>query len=181
MGSSTAIIPPTTGERRHATSSPPSRPRDASSRAAATIAGWAAGTRSLRRFRLRGAIDFPRPDHGHVQERDLAGAGEELHGLLTPEEYDSAKRTTFDAFSPWPVVVSAIYEGLARLGVPSDATLVEPDCCTGNIMAAPGGMPFIGIELDSNSGLRSQMHRLADKHRKYLTAKYIGNDTATKV
>jgi hypothetical protein len=51
-----------------------------------------------------------------------------------------------------------MHEALARLGVPSDATLLEPGCCTGSIMAAaPGGMPFMGIELDSNSGLRSQM------------------------
>ena len=51
-----------------------------------------------------------------------------------------------------------MHEGLARLGVPSDATVLEPGCGTGNFMAAaPGGMRFIGIELDSNSGLHSQM------------------------
>jgi hypothetical protein len=78
--------------------------------------------------------------------------------LLTPEEYDWAKRTTFNAFSRSPVVIAAMHEGLARLGVPYDATLLEPGCCTGNITAAArGGMRYIGIELDSNSGLRSQM------------------------
>ena len=69
--------------------------------------------------------------------------------MLTPEEYDSAKRTTFDAFSPWPVVVSAIYEGLARLGVPSDATLLEP-----------GSRLTIAVAISRHTLLTSQSRRL---------------------
>ena len=47
----------------------------------------------------------------------------------------------------------AMFEGLSRLGVPEDATVLEPGCGIGNFMGqAPAGMRFIGVELDSISG-----------------------------
>jgi SAM-dependent methyltransferase len=46
-----------------------------------------------------------------------------------------------------------MYAALARLGVPSDATVLEPGCGIGNFLAhAPAGMRFIGVELDHLSG-----------------------------
>src|SRR5947209_13792660 len=46
-----------------------------------------------------------------------------------------------------------MHAALTRLGVPPDATVLEPGCGTGNFMAAsPQGMRFIGVELDSLSG-----------------------------
>ena len=79
--------------------------------------------------------------------------GETLRMLLSPEEYESAKRTTFNAFYTSPTVIRAMHEALSRLGVPREATVLEPGCGTGNFMAlAPQGMRFIGVELDSLSG-----------------------------
>src|SRR5205823_8892836 len=79
--------------------------------------------------------------------------GGELQALLTPEDYASAKRTTFTAFYTSSLVIRAMHEVLRHLGVPQDATVLEPGCGIGNFMAhAPEGMRFIGVELDSLSG-----------------------------
>ena len=46
-----------------------------------------------------------------------------------------------------------MFEALRRLGVPEDATVLEPGCGSGNFLElAPEGMHFIGVELDSLSG-----------------------------
>ena len=79
--------------------------------------------------------------------------GQALVSLLSPEEYDSAKRTTFNAFYTSPLVVRAMHEAFSDLGVPKGATVLEPGCGCGNFMAlAPQGMHFIGVELDRLSG-----------------------------
>jgi N12 class adenine-specific DNA methylase len=73
--------------------------------------------------------------------------------LLKPQEYDSAKRTTFNAFYTSPAVIAAIHEAIGRLGIPDDATVLEPGCGIGNFMSqARQGTRFIGVELDSVSG-----------------------------
>jgi N12 class adenine-specific DNA methylase len=76
--------------------------------------------------------------------------GEELKTLLTPEEYDSAKRTTFNAFYTSPVVIRAMHEALTRLGVSSGATVLEPGCGNGRFIRP--NYRFVGVELDSLSG-----------------------------
>ena len=78
---------------------------------------------------------FPDPVTGRYKDATWQTLGEELQALLTPEEYDSAKRTTFTAFYTSPTVIQAMHEALARLGVPADATVLEPGCGTGNFMA----------------------------------------------
>lgn len=84
--------------------------------------------------------------------------GEELRALLSAEEYESAKRTTFNAFYTSPTVIAAMHEGIARLGIPADATVLEPGCGIGNFLAyAPSGMRFVGIELDRISGRIAQI------------------------
>ena len=94
---------------------------------------------------------FPDPVTEKYKDATWQALGEELRTLLTPEEYDSAKRTTFNAFYTSPTVIQAMHEALARLGVPADATVLEPGCGTGNFMGlAPEGMRFIGVELDSH-------------------------------
>jgi N12 class adenine-specific DNA methylase len=95
---------------------------------------------------------FPNPVTGQYKDgwKDL---GEELDWLLQPDEYDSAKRTTFNAFYTSPTVITSIHEAISRLGVPSNATILEPGCGTGNFMShGQSGARFIGIELDSISG-----------------------------
>ncbi len=96
---------------------------------------------------------FPDPVTGRYKDASWQALGEELQALLSPEEYASAKRTTFNAFYTSPVVIAAMHQAIARLGIPENATVLEPGCGTGNFMAAaPSAMRFIGVELDSLSG-----------------------------
>jgi N12 class adenine-specific DNA methylase len=110
----------------------------------------------LARFGGFGAVAlsiFPDPVRGHYKDPGWKALGEELKTLLTPQEYDSAKRTTFNAFYTSPIVIGAIHDAIARLGIPGDATVLEPGCGTGNFMSQGGkGKRFIGVELDSISG-----------------------------
>ena len=96
---------------------------------------------------------FPDPVTGHYKDMTWQAVGEELKSLLTPEEYHSAKRTTFNAFYTSPTVIAAMHEALCRLGVPRNATILEPGCGTGNFMSlGQQGLRFIGVELDRISG-----------------------------
>jgi N12 class adenine-specific DNA methylase len=96
---------------------------------------------------------FPDPVTGKYKDAIWQSLGVELTSLLTPQEYDSAKRTTFNAFYTSPSVIASIHEAIARLGVPDAATILEPGCGTGNFMGQgrPGNR-FIGVEMDSISG-----------------------------
>ena len=96
---------------------------------------------------------FPDPVTGQYKDVGWHTNGELLKSCLTPDEYDSAKRTTFNAFYTSPIVIGAIYAGLERLGLPAQATILEPGCGTGNFLSqAPKDAKFIGVELDSLSG-----------------------------
>ena len=95
---------------------------------------------------------FPDPATGQYKDRSWLPLGNELKSLLTPAEYDSAKRTTFNAFYTSPTVIAAISPALTQLGIADGALLLEPGCGVGNFMT---GMPrhrFLGVELDSISG-----------------------------
>src|SRR4051794_36084260 len=118
-------------------------PTDAERTALARFGGFGAVALSL----------FPDPLTGRYKSHGFEELGTELVSLLSPAEYDSAKRTTFNAFYTSPTVVKAMHTALARLGVPDDATVLEPGCGSGNFLAQAGqGMRFIGVELDSISG-----------------------------
>ena len=96
---------------------------------------------------------FPDPVTGRYKDAGWQALGDELKSLLTTEEYDSAKRTTFNAFYTSRAVIAAMHRAVRRLGVPKGATVLEPGCGTGNFMGqSPGGMNFIGVEMDSISG-----------------------------
>jgi N12 class adenine-specific DNA methylase len=96
---------------------------------------------------------FPDPVTGRFKDAGWQALGEELKALLTPEEYDSVKRTTFNAFYTSPTVIQAIFNALSRSGVNGKATILEPGCGIGNfISGGRDGQHFIGIELDSISG-----------------------------
>ncbi|HWG44330.1 MAG TPA: DEAD/DEAH box helicase family protein, partial [Gemmataceae bacterium] len=95
------------------------------------------------------------PDHPFAGYPDARwqSLGEELKTLLTPEEYASAKRTTFNAFYTSSTVIRAMYQGLERLGLPANALVLEPGCGPGRFLyLAPEGMRFVGVELDRISG-----------------------------
>ena len=122
---------------------------------------------TLARFGGFGAVAlslFPDPVTGRYKDATWQVLGDELKTLLSPTEYDSAKRTTFNAFYTSPTVISAIYKAIARLGVPSNATILEPGCGVGNFMKqGQAGMRFIGVELDSISGrIARALHPEAD-------------------
>ncbi len=78
-----------------------------------------------------------------------------LNELLTPKEFESARASTLNAHFTSPVVVSAIYEAVQRLGFEGGRVL-EPAAGIGNFF---GLMPneiasrsrLIGIELDPTS------------------------------
>jgi len=110
----------------------------------------------LARFGGFGAVAlsiFPDPVTGQYKDDTWREIGNQLRSLLTDHEYDSAKRTTFNAFYTSPTVIHAIHSAMHRFGVPSNATVLEPGCGSGNfIRYAPPGYRFIGVELDSLSG-----------------------------
>jgi len=96
---------------------------------------------------------FPDPVTGRYKDAGWQQLGDQLQALLTPEDYASARRTTFTAFYTAPVVMQAMHAALARMGVPPDALVLEPGCGIGNFLAlAPAAMRFIGVELDRLSG-----------------------------
>lgn len=96
---------------------------------------------------------FPNPVTGRYKDAGWQALGEDLKSLLSPEEYDSAKRTTFNAFYTSSTVIKAMHAALRRLGVPENGLLLEPGCGPGRfIYLAPKSMRFVGVELDSISG-----------------------------
>jgi hypothetical protein len=109
----------------------------------------------LRRFPGFGCVAlsiFPDPRTRQFKE-GWEQIGHALQDLLTEDEYASARRTTFNAFYTSPVVMRAAFSGLERLGLPAAALVLEPGCGAGGFMgAAPAGMRFVGIEMDSVSG-----------------------------
>ena len=121
----------------------------------------------LSRFGGFGAVAlglFPDPATGRYKDHGWQVLGDELKSLLSDEEYASARRTTFNAFYTSPVVMQAMHDALNRLGIPANATVLEPGCGIGNFMShAPAGMRFIGVELDGISGrLARAIHPDAD-------------------
>jgi SAM-dependent methyltransferase len=122
---------------------------------------------ALARFACFGPVAlsiFPDPITGRYKDATWPAVGEELKALLAPEEYDSAKRTTFNAFYTSPVVIEAMHQALERLGKPKNAVVLEPGCGSGNFMnRAQDGTRFLGIELDSISGrIARTLHSAAD-------------------
>src|SRR5206468_4991901 len=100
---------------------------------------------------------FPDPVTGQYKDAGWQQLGDQLHALLTPEDYTSARRTTFTAFYTSPMVIRAMHDALRHLGVPQDATVLEPGCGIGNFLAhAPEDMRFLGVELDHLSGRIAQ-------------------------
>ncbi len=96
---------------------------------------------------------FPDPVSGRYKDAGWEAVGHEPRSLLTPNEYASAKRTTFNAFYTSATVITAMYDGFRHLGVPGDATVLEPGCGPGRFLyLAPINMRFTGVEMDGISG-----------------------------
>ena len=110
----------------------------------------------LRKFSGFGPVAlsiFPNPVTGKYRDARWQQLGEQLAALLSRDEYESAKRTTFNAFYTSPEVIDSMHQAIGRLGVPIDGQLLEPGCGVGNFLGrAAAGKRFIGIEMDSISG-----------------------------
>ena len=80
---------------------------------------------------------------------------EEIKGLLTPEEYDSARASTLNAHYTSPTVIKAMYETLDKLGF-KEGNLLEPSMGVGNFFGllpeAMQNAKLYGVELDSVTG-----------------------------
>lgn len=79
----------------------------------------------------------------------------ELKVLLTEDEYTAARESTLTAFYTPPVVIRAMYQGLANLGFQT-GNILEPSCGVGNFMGLlpenMGNSKMYGVELGSISG-----------------------------
>ena len=79
----------------------------------------------------------------------------ELKALLTEEEYAAARASSLTAFYTPPVLIDAIYQALAQMGLES-GNLLEPACGVGNFIGMlPDSMrdcKVYGVELDGISG-----------------------------
>lgn len=110
----------------------------------------------LARFGGFGAVAlslFPHAVTGKYKDAGWEVLGNELQSLLSPADYESAKRTTFNAFYTSPIVMQAMHDALRQLGVAENALVLEPGCGVGNFMQhAPSNMRFIGVELDKTTG-----------------------------
>ena len=83
----------------------------------------------------------------------------ELKAVLSEDEYAAARESTLTAFYTPPVVIRAMYQGLANLGFQT-GNILEPSCGVGNFMGLlpenMGNSKMYGVELDSVSGRIAQ-------------------------
>jgi N12 class adenine-specific DNA methylase/adenine-specific DNA methylase len=90
----------------------------------------------------------------------------ELKGLLSQEEYDSAKASTPNAHYTAPIVIQGIYHALDRFGF-EQGNILEPSMGVGNFFShLPESMnksKLFGVELDDISGrISKQLYQAAD-------------------
>ncbi len=98
-------------------------------------------------------------------ENNTAWADEftELYGLLSPEEYQSARESTLTAFYTPPVVISAIYKAMKQMGF-KEGNILEPSCGIGNFIGMlPQSMEnsrVYGVEIDKiSAGIAQQLYQ----------------------
>ena len=84
---------------------------------------------------------------------------DELKGILSEDEYASARESSLTAFYTPPVVIKAMYQALENMNFKT-GNILEPSCGIGNFMGLiPESMAdakMYGIELDSISGRIAQ-------------------------
>jgi hypothetical protein len=86
--------------------------------------------------------------------RDWEQTTGELRQLLTSDEYASARASTPNAHFTSPVVISAVWQALERLGLADGAQVLEPSMGVGHFFglmpeAFTPGTRRTGVELDS--------------------------------
>lgn len=93
----------------------------------------------------------------------------ELQGLLSPDDYAAARRSTQDAHYTSETVIGGIYQGLSRLGVGTDESLriLEPSAGIGNFIGlCPENFNarFMAVELDPTTSAIAQYLYPEAKH-----------------
>lgn len=87
----------------------------------------------------------------------------ELYGLLSPEEYASARASTLTAFYTPPVVINAVYKVMENMGF-QRGNILEPSCGIGNFIGMlPESMSdsrVFGVEIDTiSAGIAQQLYQ----------------------
>lgn len=113
--------------------------------------------------------------------KEWSGEYAQLKGLLTDEEYSAARRSTMNAHFTSPVIISAIYEGLANMGF-DKGKILEPAMGIGNFFGAMPeamrGSELHGVELDSLTGrIAKQLYPDADIQIKGFEKTNFANDS----
>lgn len=90
----------------------------------------------------------------------------ELKGLLTEEEYESARSSTLNAHYTSPTVIKAIYQAIENMGFKT-GNVLEPACGIGNFFGlvpeSMSGSKLYGVELDSITGrIAKQLYQSAN-------------------
>lgn len=96
-----------------------------------------------------------------AQNEQWAKEYAELQGLLNPDEYQAARRSTQDAHYTSETVIKGIYQGLTRLGLQGEQPLyaLEPSAGIGNFIGlVPKELQaqFLAIELDPTTSAIAQ-------------------------
>ncbi|WP_406639151.1 DEAD/DEAH box helicase family protein [Amycolatopsis sp. WGS_07] len=86
-------------------------------------------------------------DAGQLFDKDdFARQRQELHALLTEEQYAAASRSTINAHYTDAGLAATIWNGLQRLGF-TGGTVLEPGCGSGHFIGlAPSGADMWGVE-----------------------------------
>ena len=90
----------------------------------------------------------------------------ELKGLLTEEEYESARASVLNAHYTSPAVIKAIYKAIEKMGFRM-GNILEPSCGIGNFFGllpeSMAGSRLYGVELDSLTGrIAKQLYQNAN-------------------
>lgn len=104
-----------------------------------------------------------------AQNEQWAAEYREMQGLLSPEDYAAARRSTQDAHYTSETVIRGIYEGLSRLGLGTGEPLriLEPSVGIGNFIGlCPENFNarFMAVELDPTTSAIAQYLYPKAKH-----------------
>lgn len=121
------------------------------------------------------------PNAFDPDNKDWSNEYAELKTLLTDEEFIDARRSTLNAHFTSPVIINAIYEGLANLGF-EQGKILEPAMGIGNFFGmlpeAMRGSELHGVELDDITGrIARQLYPGADIQIKGFEKTKFENDS----
>lgn len=101
------------------------------------------------------------PNAFDPDNKDWSNEYAELKTLLTDEEFIDARRSTLNAHFTSPIIINAIYEGLANRGF-EQGKILEPAMGIGNFFGmlpeAMRGSELHGVELDDITGRIARQH-----------------------